>query len=164
MEKAERRHSVAACFQRVRSRLHFNDTPTHSLSSLLSFIHFILHLNSSPLYHIPTLDVHNCVCRFTLLKGLELSKAACFGLNKVLGDKHEKSRDAKDVYRDYLSKKQVCMPPSPLGGEGARASPAATHTHTHSPAASSPVSNVASPMGSASKRVGSPASSARVGR
>ncbi len=47
--------------------------------------------------------------RYTLLKGLELSKAAAQGLNKVLGDKHEKSRDAKDVYRDFLSKKQVLL-------------------------------------------------------
>ena len=106
------------------------------------------------MHHIQTLDVPNCACRFTLLKGLELSKAAAHGLNKVLGDKHEKSRDAKDVYRDFLSKKQVLMPASPLGGEGARASSAA----------SSPASTVASPMGSASKLVGSPASSARVGR
>jgi hypothetical protein len=36
--------------------------------------------------------------RYTLLKGLELSKAAAHGLNKVLGDRHEKSREAKDLY------------------------------------------------------------------
>jgi len=59
--------------------------------------------------------------RYTLLKGLELSKAAAQGLNKVLGDKHEKSREAKDVYREFLSKRQVLLPPSPVVGEGLRA-------------------------------------------
>ena len=59
--------------------------------------------------------------RYTLLKGLELSKAAAQGLNKVLGDKHEKSREAKDVYREFLSKRQVLLPASPHGGEGSRA-------------------------------------------
>ena len=67
-----------------------------------------------------------CLLRYTLLKGLELSKAAAQGLNKVLGDKHEKSRDAKDVYRDFLSKKQVLLPSSPSASpaaEGVRDSP-----------------------------------------
>jgi hypothetical protein len=51
---------------------------------------------------------------------LELSKAAAHGLNKVLGDKHDKSREAKDLYRDFLSKKQVLMPASPSADSGAR--------------------------------------------
>jgi hypothetical protein len=59
--------------------------------------------------------------RYTLLKGLELSKAAAQGLNKVLGDKHEKSREAKDVYREFLSKKQVLLPASPRVGDVSRA-------------------------------------------
>ena len=60
-------------------------------------------------------------CRYTLLKGLELSKAAAQGLNRVLGDKHEKSREAKDVYREFLSKKQVLLPASPRVGDVSRA-------------------------------------------
>ena len=63
--------------------------------------------------------------RYTLLKGLELSKAAAQGLNKVLGDKHDKSREAKDVYRDFLSKKQVLLPASPSADQSVRPSAAA---------------------------------------
>jgi hypothetical protein len=64
-------------------------------------------------------------CRYTLLKGLELSKAAAHGLNKVLGDQHDKSREAKNVYRGFLSKKQVLLPASPSADQGSRAGAAA---------------------------------------
>jgi hypothetical protein len=64
--------------------------------------------------------------RYTLLKGLELSKAAAQGLNKVLGDKHDKSREAKDLYRDFLSKKQVLLPASPSADQCVRPSAATT--------------------------------------
>jgi hypothetical protein len=58
----------------------------------------------------------------------------------VLGDKHDKSRDAKDVYRDFLSKKQVLLPSSPSaspGADGARDSPHAMGAAAGSPASAS---------------------------
>jgi hypothetical protein len=54
-----------------------------------------------------------------------MSKAAAHGLNKVLGEKHDRSKEAKELYRQFLSKKQVLMPASPLIGEGLRTSAAA---------------------------------------